>query len=121
MTAAIAVGSWMPPPTRQRSTDYPVGDDDDALFLASTCSVHPSAAVAAVAVAAVTASAAAIDVAVAGDDAARTTGAAVTCAVACSDDGSRPRSDLDYYRPEPNSAPMYLRWQSEDGSSGCRW
>lgn len=116
MTAAIAVGSWTPPPTRQRSADYPVGDDDDALFSASTCSAHPSAAVAAV-----TASAAAIDVAVAADDAAMTAGAAVTCAVACSDDGSRPRSDLDYYRPEPNSAPKYLRWQSEDDFSGCRW
>lgn len=93
---------------RQRSADYPVGDDDDdALSLASICFAHPST-VAAAAIAAVIELVAAIDAAA--DDAAKTAGVAATCAAVCSDDGSRPRLGLDYCRSEPNLARMYLRW-----------
>lgn len=102
MTAATVVGFWTLPRTRQRSAGYPVGDDDDALSSASTCPAHPSTVAAAAAVAAVIELVAAVDV----DDAATTTGVAVTCVVAyLSDDGSRPRPDLDYCRLEPSSAP----------------
>lgn len=104
MTVA-AVGFWTLPPTRQRSAGYPI-EDDDALSSASTCSAHPLM-MAVVVVAVVIELAVAIDAAADVDDAVRTAEVAATCAAAClSDDGPRPRPDLDYCRLETNSAPM---------------